>query len=141
MTVNTRILAVKNSLNLSDVEFAQRAQISTGTLHRIKKNEVLSQKTLNGIADALGLDRNWLSSGQGERFASVLAPETKQDNPWKDALVQQVKEENSRLQKEVERLWTMVGHLAGGKEGAKLNFHKLFDFGQLAIAGDRGARV
>ncbi len=121
-TPNQRVILLKKELKLTDIEFCVRCSISTGTLFRLKNEEEMSSKTITAIIKAFNVNKEWLMTGQGNMFNdSTEAIAIDAIDPWRDALVSQVKEENTRLQKELERVWQMVQHLTGG---AKPNFLK-----------------
>jgi len=117
-TVNSRVLLLKKELGLSNNEFCMQAKISTSTLYSIQNGVDMKSKTITAIAEAFNINKDWLLNGKG-KMLNEKNKETTNVDPWKDALVSQVKEENNRLQKEVERLWQMVSHFTGG---AKPNF-------------------
>lgn len=119
-TVNSRLMLLKNTLNLGQNEFCFRADISSATLHSIQNGAELRPRTVKKIADAFGANFNWLQTGEGEMLLSKNELTTNPNDPWRDALVQQVKEENTRLTNELNRVWAMVNHLTGGKIP---NFH------------------
>lgn len=122
-TVNQRVLLLKKELDLSNSEFCLKAKISTGTLYTIQNGVQMKSKTINTFCEAFNLNKEWLLHGKGNMFADLQKTEVTID-PWKDALVMQVKEENNRLQKELDKVWQMVQHLTGG---AKPNFLKATD--------------
>lgn len=92
-TVNQRILMLKEHLRLTDIEFCSVAKLSTGTLHRIKNNSEVSPKVITSICSAFGVTREWLVSGIGEMQISLPRKSETIENPWKDALVQQLNDE------------------------------------------------
>lgn len=117
-TVNTRILMLKTKLELGQTEFCNKTGMSSATYHNIKNDGEVRKSTARNIALSLNANPNWILTGEGEMF---LEQTEQSSNPWKDALVSQVKSENERLQKEVERLWGMIDKFSGGK----INFLKL----------------
>lgn len=136
-TVNERIKLLRTQLNLSPEDFATKCNINRITLYRIEKGEgEPMHKTLKGIATSLNVNYDWLTLGKGKMFndktKEITTPSV---DPWKDALVSQVKEENNRLQKEVERLWQMVSHFTGG---AKPNFRKATEYAYNTLALPKG---
>ncbi len=118
-TVNERVKLLINQLNLTIDEFCEKADISRTTLWSIQKGTEMKPKTVKNICSAFGLSREWFLHGTGNQYE--IQPVHNTVDPWKDALVMQIKEENSRLQKELDRMWQMVQHLTGG---AKPNFLK-----------------
>lgn len=115
-TTNERVSQLLKTLKIDEVEASQRIGKNSSTLYRItSKSNAPTKTTLKLIADSLGANYNWLLTGSGDMFKADT------ENPWRDALVSQIKDENNRLQKELERVWQMVQHLSGG---AKPNFLK-----------------
>jgi len=125
-TVNERIKMLRNHLNLTQQEFASIVELTSTQLSRIENGNGEPQKsTIQQIIKNIDVAPTWLIEGKGELKAQVKEKNASISNdPWKDALVMQVKEENTRLQRELERVWQMVQHLTGG---AKPNFLKALD--------------
>jgi transcriptional regulator with XRE-family HTH domain len=117
-SINSRVILLKNHFKLDTKQFVAKANISPTTLWSIEKGGEMKPKTIKQIADSFNVDISWLLTGEGEMLAKDNDSKT---DPWKDALVSQIKDENNRLQKELERVWQMVQHLTGG---AKPNFLK-----------------
>jgi hypothetical protein len=112
-TSNDRVIALLKSLKIDEVEAAKRIGKDASTLYRITgKKNAPTKTTLQTIAKALAANYNWLLTGSGDMFGTESE---KSQNPWKDALVEQIKSENSRLETELSRVWAMVNHLTGGK--------------------------
>lgn len=122
-TVNERVVLIKKHLDLTDVEFCNRANISTGTLFRIKNGESISPKVLKSISEGTQTELHWLKTGKGkmliEKDAQTIA------NPWKDAFVVELKEKNTFLEKQVEWLQSLVNNLT--QKGANPNFLKALE--------------
>lgn len=122
-TVNERVLMLKTHFNLGRNDFASKAGISPTTYDSIVNGNNVYPKTIKSIITAFNVNTDWLLHGKGKMF-NAEPKEAPSNDPWKDALVMQVKEENTRLQRELERVWQMVQHLTGG---AKPNFLKAFN--------------
>lgn len=97
-SVNTRVLMLKTELRLTDIQFCGRANISTFTLNKIKNNEEVTIKVINSIIQSLNVNKDWLLTGKGKMFneplpgaASLLAGAKSDFNPYKDALVAELK--------------------------------------------------
>lgn len=118
--VNERIILLKNKLNLSDIEFCAKAEISTGTLQKIKSNGTISAKIINAISIAFNVSRIWLTDGTGEMFEPVKEA-FHGTNPWKDALIEEMKSE-------IEFLKQLLLNLSGK---ASANFNDAFDLASL----------
>jgi fructose-1-phosphate kinase PfkB-like protein len=92
-TVNERIVEVQKELKMSNQAFCNRVKISTGTLQNIKTGENINSKTLESIIVSLNLNEEWVMNGTGEMFINRPSITSSNDNPWKDALVSELKEE------------------------------------------------
>lgn len=122
-SVNQRVMMLKSQLNLTNNEFCLRAEISTATLYSIQSGTQMKQKTIKTIAEAFNVNKEWLLTGKGQMFNDPKTETITSVDPWRDALVQQVKEENVRLVEEVKWLRQMVSQFTNG---LKPNFRNLF---------------
>lgn len=121
-TVNSRVLLLKKETGLTDVQFCVKGKLSTFTLNKIRNNEDVSMKIYTSLINEYNVNKEWLLHGKGKMFAD--APKAESSNsvdPWKDALVMQVKEENNRLVEQVRWLQQMVSQFTNG---VKPNFLK-----------------
>ena len=118
--VNERIILLKNKLNLSDIDFCARAEISTGTLQKIKSKGSISMKIVNSVCIAFNVSRDWLLEGNGEIFEPTKEV-SQSANPWKDALIEEMKSE-------IEFLKQLLLNLSGK---ASANFNDTFDLASL----------
>jgi phage repressor protein C with HTH and peptisase S24 domain len=77
-SVNQRIKFLREKLNLSQYELTSRLKISQSRLARIELNKVeVELPLLTHIAYELGINRNWLLTGEGEMYANA---EKKEEN-------------------------------------------------------------
>lgn len=107
ITVNQRVILLKNSMHMSDIEFCRKADISTGTLHRIKKGEKVNEKMIIFLASAFDANPDWLLTGEGEMFylgRKRMLP----SDLWQDATYKS-------LQDQIAQLKAMVNYLSEGK--------------------------
>lgn len=109
-TVNKRIVAMLKTLNLDELEVAKRIGKHPSTLYRIVNGEnVPSRTTVKLIADAIGVNYDYLMTGKGESLMQKNAKtEVIYENPYKDALV-------SELKSQVEYLKEMLKMALSGK--------------------------
>lgn len=105
--VNQRIIQIRTYLNLSQNDFAVKCGLTQTGIWGIESNGAKPRKaTLEKIAQVFGVDREWLLNGVGEmRFSE---PQTVDSNPWKDALVNQLKDENSFLKEQISMMREMI---------------------------------
>lgn len=125
-TSNERLCDVLKTLNIDTNEAANRVGLSYTTMHRIVTNANNPNKsTLKSIANGLNLSYDWLLTGKGKMFNEVAKQvAVVNEAPWKDEAYQNLKGENTRMQKEIERLWQMVSMYTSG---AKPNFYKALE--------------
>ena len=126
-TVNTRVLLLKTHLNLNNLEFCTKVNISIGTMSSIQNGGNISPKLIRSICQTLNINKEWLIHDKGKMFneapKNTIGLTVK--NPWEDEAYVNLKSENTGLKKEVERLWQMVSHYTSG---ATPNFLKAFNF-------------
>jgi transcriptional regulator with XRE-family HTH domain len=77
-TINQRIKMLRQSLNLTQKEFAQKISVSTSfqTLIEIEKKKVIDRH-IKLIVSAFGASELWLRSGEGEMFEKDTTPNYK----------------------------------------------------------------
>lgn len=69
MTVNQRIKQVRNTLNLSQIRFAQGIYLSNGYYAGIElDNYKANNRIIELIASKYGVSRHWLETGEGQMF-------------------------------------------------------------------------
>ena len=95
-TVNERVVTLRLALNLSQAEFASKTGLTQVGVWGIESDGANPRKTtLEKIAVAFGVNREWLLHGTGEMFlpGQNSAAESHSDNVWKDEAYQSLKEE------------------------------------------------
>lgn len=121
-SVNERIKMLRNKLNVSQQDFATAIKTTTTTMSRIEAGQTNPRKsTLEAIIKKYGVSREWLIDGIGELTLNVREQETN-DNPWKDALVSQLKDENSFLKDQLKMMREMIQIIK-----PQANFHNGID--------------
>lgn len=134
-TVNSRVLLLKTHLGLGNNEFAIKANISTTTVWNIQNGGEINPKTIRNISEALNVNKEWLLTGKGKMFndpkETILAMV---ENPYKDALVAELKQQNERLTKQNEWFQSLINQLTAG---LKPNFLK----GTWLAALNKGVQV
>lgn len=129
MKTGERLSKVLTVLNYSKNGFAVKIGVSATSITNILDNKVgLTYKMALTICEAfLNISLDWLLKGEGEMFINgptdpggqvsiPVSPNGGQVSPWKDALVQQLKNENERLQSQVDRLFQLVEALSGASK-------------------------
>ncbi len=123
-TVNERVVLLKTQMNLTIDEFCLKTKMSRTTLWNIQNGGEMKPKTTNIICETFNVNKDWLLHGKGKMFSEAPKVEVSNNDPWKDALVSQVKEENNRLIEQVRWLQQMVSQFTNG---VKPNFLKATD--------------
>lgn len=121
-TVSERIKMLRTQLNLSQNEFANKVGASIMTVSRWETGHAIPKKNLYKINQTFGVSMQWLETGAGEMNISMHSETKTVDNPWRDALVEQ-------LNDEIQFLRNALKLALGGKEA---NFLNAFD---LAVPG------
>ena len=69
MNINDRIRAVRNRLDLTQIEFGSKVGISQGHLTSIENGKrTVTEKTLKVICATFDVNEEWLRTGEGEMF-------------------------------------------------------------------------
>ena len=79
-TVGQRIQRLREALNLSQEELAEKVDLSVNSLARIEAGAIRPLQFLGNIADALGVTKDYIESGRDpqdeiDRFAESQFPE------------------------------------------------------------------
>lgn len=119
-TVNSRILLLKTHLGLGFNEFYQKADISSSTLLGIQNGTEIKKSTAKKIANGLNANLNWILRGEGEMFNAATQTQTEAQNPWRDALVSELKDQVTKKDAMIDKLLALLG-------GGKVNFPKLLN--------------
>lgn len=114
--INQRIAELRNSLSLSQSEFARRLEMTAPAINRIESGATKpSTRTINTISKTFGVSLNWLLKGTGE----MMLPESEQKNSvtepinWKDEAFKQLNGHLETLKQENEWLKNLVSKMAG----------------------------
>ena len=113
--INQRIAELRNSLFLSQSEFARRLEMTAPAINRIESGATKpSSKTINTISKTFGVSLNWLQSGKGEMMlpGSQENQNTTETVSWKDEAFAQLKNHNETLKQEIEWLKNLVNKMA-----------------------------
>lgn len=67
--MNTRIKQIRNSLGLSQSEFAAKIGIGQTGISSIERgNSIVTDRTIYQIVSVFGVDEHWLRTGEGDMF-------------------------------------------------------------------------
>ncbi len=136
-TINQRFRLLRLNLALSQKEIADELGLVQATVSAIEKDrQTVTGQTVELLNQKFKVNKEWMFSGTGEIFQKS---ETEVDikDTWREEAYTEVKSRNSFLEKEVERLWQMIGHLTGNK---KPNFLKALDHAGLHLIIGGGER-
>ncbi len=116
-TVNQRVKELRTALGISQQQFAQEIGSTTASVSRLESGETSPRKsTLQAIIRAFSVSPEWLISGDGEmKFRIPALAENAGSNPWRDALIMELKEEVNHLR---------AALMASLTNGRQTNFHK-----------------
>lgn len=125
-TIAARIRQLRIHYNLSVKEFASRCNLSHVAIFHLENGRTLKphKSSLTRIASVYGSSVEWLLSGKNEMLPNGMKELGTDDNAdfWKDEAYLEIKSRNAMLEKEIERLWQMIGHFTSG---GKTNFRML----------------
>jgi transcriptional regulator with XRE-family HTH domain len=97
-TINERILMLKTESGLGNLDFCHKAKISHGTLNNIQKGENVSEKTIHSISEGLGISKEWIRTGKGEKKLSVpVSAEKSGFQKALDLLEEQLKKKDDQI--------------------------------------------
>lgn len=122
--INQRIATVRNSLGLSQSEFARRLEMTAPAINRIESGAANpSARTINTISKTFGVSLIWLQKGTGEMLlpGSQEIQNSNESVSWKDEAFAQLKNHNETLKQEIEWLKNLVNKMAN------VNFHNGID--------------
>lgn len=121
-TVNQRIKEFRAETGLNQTQFAVKAGLSLPTISSIESNNAeVSGKTIKAICKAFNANETWINTGKGDMFSDKpLQVIHSEPNPWRDALVQELKEEIAYLR-------DLLKMSVGGGKGTAANFRKTSD--------------
>jgi transcriptional regulator with XRE-family HTH domain len=118
-TVALRVKQLRSHYNLSVKEFALKCGLSHVAIFHLENGKTLKphRGSLQRIASIFGTSADWILYGIGEMLPNGTIQIFSDENGesfWKDEAFQEMKNKNAMLEKEVERLWQMIGHFTNG---------------------------
>lgn len=128
-SVSLRIKQLRTHYNLSVKEFAQKCGLSHVAIFHLEngKTNKPHRGSLQRIATVFGTTADWILYGTGEMLPNgtiQIYVDANLESHWKDEAFQEIRNKNSLLEKEVERLWQMINHFTSG---AKPNLQIVMD--------------
>ena len=95
-----RLALYRKQKSLTQQDFADKIDLNRVSLSLIERTGKVSNDILEKICNNFDIPKEWLMSGKGLPPKGIVVTEintTLSADPWRDALVQQLKEENTRL--------------------------------------------
>ena len=69
MSINNRIKQVRNSLELTQIKFAERITLSNGYYARLELGtQQINERVIRLIINEFNINEHWLKTGEGEMF-------------------------------------------------------------------------
>jgi transcriptional regulator with XRE-family HTH domain len=130
-TIGQRIKQLRNHYNLGVKEFATKCNLSHVAIFHLENGKTLKphRSSLKRIAMVFGSSTEWILHGRKEMLPNGTVELTEgsgTESFWKDEAYLEIKSRNAMLEKEVERLWQMMGSFAGH---VKTDFRSIRDAG------------
>lgn len=128
--IGHRIKELRLHYNMGIKEFGLRCGLSHVAIFHLENGKTLrpQKSSLQRIISVFGTTNDWLMYNIGEMLPNGIkdldADEKTAENFWKEEAYVELKNKNALLEKEVERLWQIVGHFANDP---KPSFHRTFD--------------
>lgn len=129
--IGQRIKELRLQYNMGIKEFGSRCGLSHVAIFHLENGKTLrpQKSSLQRIISVFGTTNDWLMYNIGEMLPNgikdVEADEKTAENFWKEEAYLELKNKNAILEKEVERLWQIVGHFAN--DTSKASFHRTFE--------------
>lgn len=121
-SVAKRVKQLRSHYNLSVKEFAVKCGLSHVAIFHLESGKTLKphRGSLQRMALVFGTSSDWILYGINEMLPNgtvqIYVDENENTSSWKDEAIQEIKNKNIFLEKEVERLWQMVGHFTNGSQ-------------------------
>lgn len=131
-TLAQRIKELRTHYNLSVKEFAGKCGLSHVAIFHLESGKTTKphRSSLQRMVSIFGTTSDWILFGKNEMLPAGSKEITIEENAyleyWKDEAYLELKNKNVLLEKEVERLWQMIGHITSGE---KTNFRQMLDVG------------
>jgi len=132
-SLGLRVKELRTFYNLSVKVFAATCGLSHVAIFNLEKDQSLvpHRSSVNKIVSAFGTTQLWLLEGKGEMLPEELkdlyaSKKTSDNNFWKKEAYLEIKNKNSILEKELERLWQLLDLFTTNE---KLKFEEIRDMG------------
>lgn len=117
-TIGQRVIALRKRLGLTQTELGTKIGLAATTISGIEKDKSHPVETLTAIAKFFKVSEAWLINGEGEAPKGVVVPirKTLAENPWKDALVEQLRSDLVKADEQIQFLREMLRAFSNKKE-------------------------
>jgi len=129
-TIGIRIKELRTHYNLGVKEFALRCGLSHVAIFHFESGKTFrpQKASLSRIVNTYGTSIDWLLYGHNDMLPNgtkeLYSREEESDGFWKDEAYLEIKSKNAMLEKEIERLWQMIGHFTNG---VRPNLHRIVE--------------
>jgi transcriptional regulator with XRE-family HTH domain len=110
--IGGRVKALRKQKGITQQDLGSAVGLTYGAISAIEKGHSENPDTLDAIATYFKVDPLWLRTGEGTAPKGlIIATDNKlksEDNPWKDALVKQQKEQIDNLLDTIAFLKTLI---------------------------------
>lgn len=120
-TPNERFKDIRLSLRRkpSQERFAEILGVSLSTVYKIEKGATITNDVLIALEEKVNVNPNYITSGKGEKFKNGQMPEFNETDsqaknstdPWRDALVMQLKYDAETWKEKYEQVWNKFTNL------------------------------
>jgi transcriptional regulator with XRE-family HTH domain len=129
-SLGERIRQLRQHYHLGVKEFASMCSLSHVAVFQMENGRTAKphKSSMHRIARVFGTSVDWLLFGKNEMLPNgtrdIYSSET--DSQWKEEAYLEIKNRNVYLEREVERLWQIIGHFTVGN---KPELKKILDAG------------
>ena len=121
-SVAYRIKQLRLHYNLSVKEFALKCGLSHVAIFHLENGKTLKphRGSLQRMVSVFGTTADWILYGTNDMLPNgtlqIHTEENTNGNYWKGEMLQELKNKNTLLEKEVERLWQIISHFTNGSQ-------------------------
>lgn len=120
--LNERIKQLRESLNLSQNDFASKIGLSSVAVWKMETGDSAPRKTtLKSIVNTFGVSEDWLVSGVGELEINIPVSNSVSSQSWSEKAFETIKKHNEHLEQEVKFLRDMLSNVTSKMSSANFN--------------------
>lgn len=117
-TANERFRDIRLSMKrkTSQERFAEILEVSLSTVQKIEQGAKITDEVIEALESKLNVNPNYITSGKGDKFKGGFIPEIKEPSettidPWRDALVSQLKADADIWRQKYEQVFSRLEFL------------------------------